>query len=270
MPPDSPPHRNFSGFTLIELLVVIAIIAILAAILFPVFAKAREKARQITCASNMKQLGLGLLQYTQDYDEKGPGVPGAGYGWAGEMYSYIKSANVYRCPDDSSPSTAPTSNTISYAYNTNISANTGANASIVQQAAPALTVAFFEVNQVWVANGLAFDVTSPAETHSPVENGGPNDNDIPNNTTYGGYDTGPMSGYTSGIYTDHSFLTGRHTDGSNFAFCDGHVKYLHGVAVSAGQNARAATVAEKADTGGKNAAGTSALAPGEAATFSSI
>ncbi|MCW3058828.1 MAG: prepilin-type N-terminal cleavage/methylation domain, partial [Capsulimonas sp.] len=60
------------GFTLIELLVVIAIIAILAAILFPVFAKAREKARQISCASNMKQLALGLLQYNQDNDESMP------------------------------------------------------------------------------------------------------------------------------------------------------------------------------------------------------
>ena len=67
-------HRpRMGGFTLIELLVVIAIIAILAAILFPVFAKAREKARQISCLSNMKQLSLGFLQYAQDSDERFPG-----------------------------------------------------------------------------------------------------------------------------------------------------------------------------------------------------
>ena len=76
-----------TGFTLIELLVVIAIIAILAAILFPVFAKVREKARQTACLSNMKQLGLAFVQYSQDYDEMNPdGVswyyPG-GNGWAG-------------------------------------------------------------------------------------------------------------------------------------------------------------------------------------------
>src|SRR5215469_16047426 len=95
------------GFTLIELLVVIAIIAILAAILFPVFAKVREKARQTSCASNLKQLGLGYIQYYQDYDENFPcgtagaaAWPRAGIGWAGQIYPYVKSPGVYACPDD--------------------------------------------------------------------------------------------------------------------------------------------------------------------------
>src|SRR5665213_963172 len=95
-----------SGFTLIELLVVIAIIAILAAILFPVFAKVREKARQTSCLSNEKQLGLGLIQYAQDNDEffvcgiNANGDPVNGKGWAGEVYPYVKSTSVYHCPDD--------------------------------------------------------------------------------------------------------------------------------------------------------------------------
>jgi len=89
-----------SGFTLIELLVVIAIIAILAAILFPVFAKAREKARQTACISNSKQLGLGFMQYAQDYDEVLPYQH-----WAQEnptawhkVVPYVKNTQVYKCP----------------------------------------------------------------------------------------------------------------------------------------------------------------------------
>ncbi|MEO7718762.1 MAG: DUF1559 domain-containing protein [Capsulimonas sp.] len=90
------------GFTLIELLVVIAIIAILAAILFPVFAKAREKARQISCLSNLKQLGLGMMQYTQDSDESFPrsNCPPDRDNWAQVIYPYVKSTNVYKCPDN--------------------------------------------------------------------------------------------------------------------------------------------------------------------------
>ena len=103
------------GFTLIELLVVIAIIAILAAILFPVFAKAREKARQSSCLSNVKQIMLGVLQYCQDYDEQLPigasywYAPGGGGAatrtdpmiWSDELSPYIKNTQVMACPSHS-------------------------------------------------------------------------------------------------------------------------------------------------------------------------
>ncbi len=93
------------GFTLIELLVVIAIIAILAAILFPVFARAREKARQTSCLSNVKQLSLGVLMYTQDYDERLPycdcNAYSSGTNWAISTQPYVKNAQIFVCPSDS-------------------------------------------------------------------------------------------------------------------------------------------------------------------------
>src|ERR1700744_4715956 len=104
--------ENRKGFTLIELLVVIAIIAILAAILFPVFARARENARRSSCQSNLKQIGLGFMQYTQDYDERMPSQTAVTYnfGIAGDPASggdsscfgmiapYIKSVQIFHCP----------------------------------------------------------------------------------------------------------------------------------------------------------------------------
>jgi prepilin-type N-terminal cleavage/methylation domain-containing protein/prepilin-type processing-associated H-X9-DG protein len=97
-------HRrsNHQGFTLIELLVVIAIIAILAAILFPVFAQAREKARMTACLSNVKQIALGVQMYAQDYDEL---LPVAGYNaqcrgrWQFQVYPYVKNQQVFTCPN---------------------------------------------------------------------------------------------------------------------------------------------------------------------------
>jgi prepilin-type N-terminal cleavage/methylation domain-containing protein/prepilin-type processing-associated H-X9-DG protein len=98
-----------SAFTLIELLVVIAIIAILASILFPVFGRARENARRSSCQSNLKQIGLGIMQYTQDYDEKYPGrVWGnainndfrEAYSWRRTTFPYIKSTQVFSCPSN--------------------------------------------------------------------------------------------------------------------------------------------------------------------------
>lgn len=99
------------AFTLIELLVVIAVIAILAAILFPVFAKVREKARQTSCLSNMNQIGKGLLQYVQDNNEclpaawygvdGGPSSANGNYKWMDAIYPYVKDTKVFTCPDDS-------------------------------------------------------------------------------------------------------------------------------------------------------------------------
>lgn len=106
----TPQQRSSPGFTLIELLVVIAIIAILAAILFPVFARARENARRTSCASNLKQIGLGIMQYTQDYDERMPlcgynlyaaSNPQVFYSWRRVTYPYVKSVQLYACPSNS-------------------------------------------------------------------------------------------------------------------------------------------------------------------------
>ncbi len=121
--------RQHKGFTLIELLVVIAIIAILAAILFPVFARAREKARQTSCLSNLKQLGLADLMYAQDYDEhyvkyyRYVHYPDQLAWWCHMLYPYVKNTQIFECPsggfsygyNSRLPAGAPALGTISYA-----------------------------------------------------------------------------------------------------------------------------------------------------------
>ncbi|MBI5832702.1 MAG: DUF1559 domain-containing protein [Armatimonadetes bacterium] len=131
------------AFTLIELLVVIAIIAILAAILFPVFAKAREKGRQASCQSNLKQAGLAVAQYMQDYDSMYPFCRDYAYtatawpsfwpGWISNgITPYIKNEQVFRCPSRSNGWTSASGTRVSYCYNYGVfEANTGVSEASV-------------------------------------------------------------------------------------------------------------------------------------------
>jgi len=261
--------RNRKAFTLIELLVVIAIIAILAAILFPVFATAREKARQASCSSNMKQLGLAALQYVQDYDESYPqgscmalAIPGNDYynygmGWAGQLYPYLKSRGVFVCPSDTfqvssiaadiqvgtnsiNTASSASGQVVSYAYNSNFGigiATTHAPISGSVLGAATGTIMFFEatgctadVADSWLAGWM--DASSPASDGTDVLN-----NSFGNAAADGKAATGPWVGTqmaARGSQVFGTFLTGRHNAGSNYAFADGHVKWLLPSLISAG------------------------------------
>jgi prepilin-type N-terminal cleavage/methylation domain-containing protein/prepilin-type processing-associated H-X9-DG protein len=212
------------GFTLIELLVVIAIIAILAAILFPVFASAREKARQTTCLSNQKQLGLAFAQYTSDFDECFPPrcyLQAPYTNWPDIIMSYVKSTAVFRCPDDVNTGTAGYGLTypVSYAYSIDISSPNGYGnvGNLAKMDSPASTL--------FMADAGALPVVGEVSTQWPINTGTTPINlfdwhnvttDYGAGTTYGGSSSGLLD----------TAPTPRHTGLSNILFCDFHVKTL--------------------------------------------
>ncbi len=183
-------RRTRRAFTLIELLVVIAIIAILAAILFPVFAKAREKARQSSCQSNLKQLGLALVQYVQDYDQRYPyaywtqatGWQPPGLYWA-QLTPYIKNTQVWVCPSS-------THKSCSYIYSGYLANGSSGRAEAeITSTAELVALADSCWDAVWTIDGSTMPLPGPPFDNSPRR------------------------------------LIDRHNGGCNFAYADGHVKW---------------------------------------------
>lgn len=212
---------KLGAFTLIELLVSIAIIAILAAILFPVFAKAREKARQTSCASNLKQIGLAFMQYVQDYDETEPYNGPANQptppstnnvaidfdypGWiSNSLISYTKAQQLYRCPSREQGWKDPNNNNLPISYGYNYEAMYFGAGSVNGPVAPTLA-----------------GIGSPS-TLIVMGDGDNSWLDVPFEQSYG---------YGGGwrfrdwaFFTGNTGQTGWHTGRNNFLYADGHVK----------------------------------------------
>lgn len=215
--------RARRAFTLIELLVVIAIIAILAAILFPVFARAREAARQSSCLSNTKQMGNAVMMYVQDYDEIYPWMWQGGAGtawvhipvnqtassnyftWAEFIYPYVKNDQVFQCPSRKFTQAQMPYTTFPFSYNYNGNATGGVSgASMASVEAPASTVLLYD--------GWTMDAWWNAPDQAALLSG----------------QVGPGVAWT----TTEWKLTRRHNDGANVAFADGHSKWVNKATVS--------------------------------------
>jgi prepilin-type N-terminal cleavage/methylation domain-containing protein/prepilin-type processing-associated H-X9-DG protein len=208
------------GFTLIELLVVIAIIAILAAILFPVFAKAREQARKTACINNLKQIGTAVMMYGQDYDESMPSAAFANYPaglWGSPLWNdygwtyifplldpYTKNSGIYGCPSANKQMFGPAGSQInvSYAY----------NEYIYNQGSGFSSMASLANGRHGVADIAVVADSRFAGIFNDWDNGG----------------TGGATPYPTNYLARVVLANGampRH-DGSNFVFADGHAKFM--------------------------------------------
>ena len=198
-------QRARSAFTLIELLVVIAIIAILAAILFPVFARARENARRSSCQSNLKQIALGVKQYTQDYDERFPNItvpaPAGSPGWAYAIQPYLKSEQIFQCPSETAPPPP----------GTDLLTRAGTNG---------FSDYYLNYNTVSVADPAANPVVGTGRSEASI--------DYSSNTIMNGEGTGISGDATANSYQLSPPGAGRarHLEGANYSFVDGHVKWM--------------------------------------------
>ena len=236
------------GFTLIELLVVIAIIAILAAILFPVFAQAREKARQTQCLSNCKQLGTGLQLYVDDYDETLPffynsaisrwdgsripqnildtypgypltelgfklNGPGDIWTWADCIYPYVKNLNMYCCPSGGAVNGTNVKKKMGYAYNLLLSVNSartgfGRDAAASDCVTRSMSELKYPAELIFIGEALQYNQSCVMKAWI-------------------------MSYICEKTASDWEYENNkanyapvnRHNDGSNYTFVDGHAKY---------------------------------------------
>jgi len=252
-------RRNASSaFTLIELLVVIAIIAILAAILFPVFAQAREKARAASCLSNLKQISTGIMMYIQDYDEKmipatwssSAAFPDDQRKWPELVQPYVKNWQIIRCPslaeDPFGIWNGSTANIKWYynwmrwpAYGINwnylmpsptCSPFPGLPTGLAAINQPAQTVLITDVKNVGSSAGYytSESIDSPAAIWAPdcctYSNGGWGSGSWADTINFASAPT-----YTGQFHA-------RHNGGGNVSFCDGHVKWMTPGALAAGTN----------------------------------
>jgi prepilin-type N-terminal cleavage/methylation domain-containing protein/prepilin-type processing-associated H-X9-DG protein len=201
-----------NAFTLIELLVVIAIIAILAAILFPVFAQARSKARAVTALSNSKQIGLATMMYAQDYDEGYPLTAHAGWDvtWIETLQPYIKNRLVYRITDDKSTNFAtpyaPDTRTRKISYSTNMLMAGPTNMAAIEKPAECIYVVEYRENR---AGDHIHPQCWPDKNNEGCQFNGSE------------FKIDPISDVVRRGEIEHNRFNG----GSHYVFADGHAKW---------------------------------------------